>query len=140
MRKDDLTVPALLLEAVDIVLTFVYIGLQIFYGVTYGISPYKVIINLLIMLLVYAGFTVLSFFPERINRIPTEMCAGDVRKYSLRMIRLVKFVFIVGVLVPCVCDAAGIGIQSSYSLIVIGIILVIAVIYEYKILKLLKKS
>ena len=59
MRKKDLTVPALLLEAVDIVLLFIYIGLQIYYTIAFSIPPYKMILNMLIMLLVYAGFTVL---------------------------------------------------------------------------------
>lgn len=140
MKKDDLTVPALLLEAVGIVLMLVYLGLQIYYSIAYSISPYKVIINILIMLLVYAGFTVLSVFPERLNRIPPESCVGNIRKYSLRMIRLVKFVFIVGLLVPCMFDAAGVNIQNAYSLIVIGVIIVIAAFYEYKIIKEFKKK
>lgn len=135
MRKKDLTVPSLLLEAVDIVLLFIYIGLQIYYTITFSIPPYKMILNMLIMLLVYAGFTVLSIFPERLNHIPVEVCTGRIRKYSLRMIRLVKFVFILGLLIPCVFDALRIRINNAYSLIIIGMILVIAVFYEYRIIK-----
>ena len=47
MRKEDLSVVALLLEAVDLILGLVYIGLQIFYGLYYHVPPYKFILNLL---------------------------------------------------------------------------------------------
>ena len=55
------------------------------------------------------------------------------------MIRFIKFVFVAGLLVPCVCDAAGYEILSAYSLIVIGIIIVMAVYYEVRILSEIKK-
>ena len=35
MKKEDLTVPAMLFEAIDIILGIAYIGLQIFYGLYY---------------------------------------------------------------------------------------------------------
>ena len=57
MRKEDLSVVALLLEAVDLILGLVYIGLQIFYGLYYHVPPYKFILNLLAMVLVYVGLT-----------------------------------------------------------------------------------
>ena len=39
MKKEDLTVPALLMEAVELILGIVYVGLQIYYGITYHVSP-----------------------------------------------------------------------------------------------------
>ena len=43
MKKEDLTVPAILAEAVGILLCILYIGLQIFYGINYHVAPYKYI-------------------------------------------------------------------------------------------------
>lgn len=138
MRKEDLSVVALLLEAVDLILGLVYIGLQIFYGLYYHVPPYKFILNLLAMVLVYAGLTLLSMNPERINSIPKEICQGTIRKYSLWMVRLIKAIFVVSLLIPSVFDVIGIGIQSVYSLIVIGLILVVAGYCEYHIIQELK--
>ena len=135
MRKEDLSVVALLLEAVDLILGLVYIGLQIFYGLYYHVPPYKFILNLLAMVLVYAGLTLLSMNPERINSIPKEICQGTIRKYSLWMVRLIKAIFVVSLLIPSVFDVIGIGIQSVYSLIVIGLILVVAGYCEYHIIQ-----
>lgn len=139
MRKTDMTTPALIAEALDIILGLAYIGLQIFYGICYHVAAYKVILNVLVLLLVYAGLTLLAIYPERLNRINPEFCVGEVRKYSLRMVRAVKFIFILGLLVPCICDAAGHQIPNAYSLIMIGVILIISIYYEYRIIKGLKK-
>lgn len=135
MRKEDMSAVALLLEAVVLILGIVYIGLQLFYGFYYHIGIFKVVMNLLIMILVYVGLSILSVYPERINRIPEEYCVGNIRKYSIRMVRFVKTIFVVGLLVPCVFDVLGIGIQSAYSLIVIGLIIAISIFYEWLIIK-----
>ena len=68
------------------------------------------------------------------------MCVGKVRKYSIRMIRLVKLVFIIGLMVPCVGDGIGIELKDAYSLLVIAAILVITVFYEYRIIQLLRND
>ena len=78
MKKEDLTVPAILAEAVGILLCILYIGLQIFYGINYHVAPYKYICNIVGLVLVYAGLTILSNHPERINRIPAQMCVGKI--------------------------------------------------------------
>ena len=93
MRREDLSVSAIFLEAIEIIFGIIYIGLQIYYGLYYHITPYKFIMNLLAMILVYLGLSLLSCYPERINNIAPEYCVGKIRKYSLRMIRLIKFVF-----------------------------------------------
>ena len=138
MRREDVSVVALLLEAIDLILGLVYIGLQIFYGLYYHVPAYKFILNLLAMILVYAGLTLLALYPEKINSIPRQVCQGTIRKYSLWMVRLVKTIFVVSLLVPCVFDAMGVGIRSVYSIIVIGLILVVAGYCEYRIIQELK--
>ncbi len=50
----------------------------------------------------------------------------------------VKLVFTAGLLVPCVCDAFGIAIRDVYSLIMIGLILVVTAYYEYRIFQEIK--
>ena len=138
MRKEDLTLPAVFAEAIGMILGIVYIGLQIYYGITYKVEPYKFICNIAGVLLIYVGLSMLSCQPEKINRLPKEVCVGEVRKYSIRMVRLIKLVFIIGLMVPCVGDVIGTELKEAYSLIVIAAILVIAVGYEYKIIRILR--
>ena len=128
MRKEDLTVPAIIAEAIEIIVGLIYIGLQIYYGLSNHVPPYKFICNIVGLLLVYAGLTILSNHPEQVNRLKTEVCVGKVRKYTLRMLRLIKFVFVVGLMVPCVGDVIGIELKDAYSLVVIFAIVLITVI------------
>ena len=62
----------------------------------------------------------------------------NIRRYSLRLLTFVKLVFTAGLLVPCVCDAFGIAIRDVYSLIMIGLILVVTAYYEYRIFQEIK--
>lgn len=140
MRREDWSVPALLAEAVCILLEFMYIGLQIYYGVSYHVPPYKFLLNIAATVLIYAALTLLSVYPERINRLPAKLCEGRVRVLSIRMVRLIKCVFAAGLMIPCVCDAAGMQIREAYSLIVMGLILIIAVYYEARILQELRNN
>ena len=140
MKKDDLSVTALLLEAIVIILGVAYIGLQIYYGIYYHVPIYKYVINIFLMVLLYLGLTILSNYPERINHIPQELCVGAVRKYSLWLVRLVKFIFVCGLLIPSLCDAFGIAIQSAYSLIIIGLFIIVSVFCEWKIITELKNN
>ena len=77
---------------------------------------------------------------EQVNRLAPEVCVGKVRKYTLRMLRLIKLVFVVGLMVPCVGDAIGIELKDAYSLIVIFAIILIAVWHEYKILLVIRSN
>ncbi len=140
MKKEDLNVVALLFEAIDIVLMFIYMGMQIFYSVYYHANRISVVGNILVVILVYVFLTVLSNYPEKINRIPAEYCRGKVRKYSLRMVRTIKFVFVSGLMIPCVFDIIGRTIKDAYSLIIVGLILIIALYYEHKIIKEFKNN
>lgn len=74
----------------------------------------------------------------KLNHIAAELCVGNIRKYSLRLLMFVKLVFTAGLLVPCVCDAFGIAIRDVYSLIMIGLILVVTAYYEYRIFQEIK--
>ena len=47
MERKDWTIPALLCEAVCGILEFVYILLQIYYGITYHVGIYKPVLNIL---------------------------------------------------------------------------------------------
>lgn len=140
MRKEDLTVPAILAEALDLIVGMIYIGLQIYYGCSYHIAPYKFVCNIAGVILVYAAITILSNHPERVNRLAPEVCVGSIRKYTLRMLRLIKFVFLMGLMIPCVGDAVGIELKDAYSLVVIAAIVLIALFYEYKILLAIRKN
>ena len=86
MKKEDLTVPAIFAEAIGMILGIVYIGLQIYYGIVYKVAPYKFICNIAGVVLIYVGLSLVSCQPEKINRLPKEVCVGKVRKYSIRMI------------------------------------------------------
>ena len=138
MKKEDLTVPALLMEAVGLILGIVYIGLQIFYGVMYHVCPFRYMGNICCLVLVYVLLTVLSCHPEKINRIPESICVGRIRKLSIRMVRVVKLIFVVGLLIPCVCDALGVTLKEAYSLLVIAAMFIPSVYYECRILKIMQ--
>ena len=138
MKKEDLTVPALLMEAVGLILGIVYIGLQIFYGMTFHVSPLRYLGNIACMVLVYVLLTLLSSHPEKINRISENFCVGRIRILSIRMVRIVKLIFVVGLLIPCVCDVLGITLKEAYSLLVIFAILLPSVYYECKILQIMR--
>lgn len=138
MRREDMTVPVLLLEAVTLVLAIGYIVLQIFYGFMYHIAAYKFIMNVLAMFLIYAALTILCIYPERVNRLPREAFTPDIRRLTLWMLRLVKLVFIAGILVPSVFDVAGFEMKEATSLIVIGLLIATVLLYEYRIFRILR--
>ena len=63
-----------LLEAVGIVAAMIYLGLQIYYGIVYGVAFTGIILNAAILILVYVGLTLLARYPERVNNLPKEIC------------------------------------------------------------------
>lgn len=139
MRKEDMTVAAALLEAATMILGVCYLVLQVYYGVRFHLAPSKFVLNVLTEILVYAALMLLQFYPERVNRLPVEMFTLDIRKLTLRMLRLIKFVFVAGLVVPSAFDCLGISIYSAASLIVIVVIAAIAVYYELRIYHILKE-
>lgn len=140
MKWQDWSIPVVIGEAVDILSLIAYIGLQIYYGSAYHVPWYLVGINLLTACLIYAALTWLAVYPERINRLSKEICRGEVRKLSLRMVRLDKMVFLVSLLAPGICDVAGREVPGIYNAGIIILLVMIAVYYEVRILIILKKQ
>lgn len=81
----------------------------------------------------------LAIYPERVNGLSREVCTGAIRKYTIRMVELIKLVFVLSLLFTSICDALGYRVDAAYSLIVMGLILVVAVVFEVKIIKILRK-
>lgn len=140
MKKEEMTVIDYLLEAVGILGLLFYLGFQIYYGLQYGIPVLTITVNVLIMLLVYALLTGLQFYPERVNAIPRERCVGAVKRYTIEMLRTVKLIFTLCLLFTSVCDILGNQINSGYSVVVVVAIVVVAVYYEVKIIRILRKQ
>ena len=139
MKKNDMSYPALMAEAVGIVSALLYMGLQVYYGVAYGVNMIHVIMNVVAMILVYAGLTLLGIYPERVNGLSREVCSGDIRKYTCRMVRIGKLIFVEGLLFACICDVLGKEINSGYSMVIVVLMVVTAVCYEYRIIKILRE-
>ncbi len=140
MRKENQRGWIVLAEAVSLVIGLIYIGLQCFYGIYYRIPPWKLILNLLLVIAVYAVLTILAIYPERINGLRAEECTGKIRQYSLRMVVLVKLIFMFSLLIPCIFDVLGAGLQNAAGLIVAGLLLAVIAYHEYRIIRLLRKK
>ena len=105
-----------LLEAVGIVAAMIYLGLQIYYGIVYGVAFTGIILN----------------------NLPKEICSGKIRIYTIHMVRAVKLIFVLSLLFTSICDAAGVQINKGYSLVTVALIVIVTVVYEGKIIKLLR--
>jgi hypothetical protein len=138
MKKEDMTVPALLLEAMTILLGIAYIILQIYYGIHYHIAPSHFAWNIVAAVLVYVLLILLECYPQRVHKLPQEAFTADIRKLTLRMLRLVKFVFIASLLVPCLFDIFGVELLEAASLVVVLLIILIVVWHEYRIIRILQ--
>ena len=139
MRKEDMTVASYLLEAITIILGVAYVGLQLIYGIKYHIEPYRYLMNIIAGILLYTVLTLLAHYPERVHRLPSEAFTPDIRRLTIWMLRWIKFVFIASLLVPCIFDVFGIQIRDTSCLFVIGLIILILVFYEYRIIRILKR-
>lgn len=139
MKKNEITWQAMLAEAVGLVSAVIYLGLQVYYGVSYGVPVGNIIMNIAVMLLVYAGFTMLSIYPERVNGLTKEVCSGAVRKYTIRMVRTAKLVFVGGLLFTSICDVMGKELPAGYTVGVLFLMVAVALYYEYRIIRILRK-
>ena len=139
MKKNHLSTETLVFEIISAIVALFYMGLQVYYGIVYGAGAVRIVMNVLILILVYMGLTVLAVYPERVNGLSREVCTGAIRRYTIRMVELIKLVFVLSLLFTSICDALGYRVDAAYSLIVMGIILVIAVVFEVKIIKILRK-
>lgn len=140
MKKNEMTWQVMLIEAVGIVSAIAYLGLQIYYGIAFHVNPVNLMMNLVFMILVYVGLILLAVYPERVNGLTREVCSGKIRQYTLRMVRMVKLVFVEGLLFTSVCDALGKELKQGYSLIIVVLIAAIAVYYEGRIIHILKQN
>lgn len=139
MKKNHLSTEALVFEIISSIAALFYMGLQVYYGIVYGAGAVRIVMNVLILILVYMGLTVLAVYPERVNGLSREVCTGAIRRYTIRMVELIKLVFVLSLLFTSICDALGYRVDAAYSLIVMGMILVVAVVFEVKIIKILRK-
>lgn len=139
MKKNRLSTEELVFEIISAVAALFYMVLQVYYGIVYGSGAMRILMNVLILILVYTGLTMLIRYPERVNGLPREVCTGDIRKYTIRMVELIKLVFVLSLLFTSICDALGYRIDAAYSLIVMAFILMIAVVFEVKIIKILRE-
>ena len=130
MKKNEMTWQVMLIEAVGIVSAIAYLGLQIYYGIAFHVNQVNLMMNL----------TLLAVYPERVNGLTREVCSGKIRQYTLRMVRMVKLVFVEGLLFTSVCDALGKELKQGYSLIIVVLIAAIAVYYEGRIIHILKQN
>ena len=76
MKKEEMTTVDFLLEAVGIVAAMIYLGLQIYYGIVYGVAFTGIILNAAILILVYVGLTLLAHLTILIHR---DHCHRDSR-------------------------------------------------------------
>lgn len=139
MKKNHLSTETLVFEIISAIASLFYMGLQVYYGIVYGAGAVRIVMNVLILILVYMGLTVLAIYPERVNGLSREVCTGAIRRYTIRMVELIKLVFVLSLLFTSICDALGYRVDAAYSLIVMGLILVVAVVFEVKIIKILRK-
>ena len=135
-----MTVGALLAETASIILVIAYIIFQIMYLYKYPMMTISGMIHIAVIILIYLFFTVLSVYPEWIHRLQANQCKGSIRKYSLRMVRSLKLLLIVGLLIPSIYDVMGKEMRPVYSLILIGILVILVVYYEYQIIRILRNN
>jgi len=140
MRKEDLTTGNIICEAVGIVSTLIYVGLQIYCGILYGAPPMTIITNIAMVVLVYIGLVLLAFCPEKVNRLEPEVCTGKVRQLTIHMLLYVKLVFVVSLLFTSIYDVIGQDVDGGYSLISVGLMVAIAIGYEIKIFQILRND
>lgn len=133
-----MTWQAVLAEAAALVLLLLYLGVQIYYGIFYAVRTVSVVLNILMILLIYAGFTMLCIYPEWVNGLKKEVCAGEIRIYTLRMVRIEKIAVAGGALLAGIFDAAGKVLSGWYAVLVVGFMLVTVFYYEYKVLQILR--
>lgn len=140
MRKEEMTWMAMLAEAVGLVSAVIYLGLQIFYGVSYGISVTGILMNVVTMLLIYAILTMLTIYPEWVNGLSKEVCSGRIRKYTIRMVRVEKIILIEILLLTSICDVMGRVLPPWTTAGVIVGMVAVAVYYEYRIIRILREQ
>lgn len=139
MKKEDMNTIELFAEAIGMIALAAYIGLQIYYGIYYKV-PVNFFINIAVMLLVYTGLSLMQCHPHRVNRLTKTACTGDIRKYTIRMVRIIKFIFLMSLLFTSILDVMGQEINAGYSLGAVVLSVAAVLYYEYKIYTIIKKN
>ena len=67
MKKNRLSTEELVFEIISAVAALFYMVLQVYYGIVYGAGAMRILMNVLILILVYTGLTMLIRYPERVN-------------------------------------------------------------------------
>ena len=140
MNRNEMTTAEMMFESVGMVSAILYIGLQLYYGFLYGADGISIMMNVAAMILVYAGLTLLAIYPEKVNGLTKEKCTGKIRKYTVRMVRFAKLIFVGGLLFTTICDVLGHKLHAGYSLVVVVLIVVTGVVYESKIIRILRQN
>lgn len=140
MKIKDWTAAGLLTEATALVASLIYLGLQIYYGILYGVVMVKLITNIMVFILVFTGLTLLALFPEKVNRLSVQSCQGKIRQDTIWMVRLIKLIFVLSLLFTSICDILGIQIEAAYSLMAAGMMLATAIFYETRIIRRLREQ
>ncbi|MFR4352761.1 MAG: transglycosylase [Roseburia sp.] len=140
MQKNGMTGAATMAEAVGFVAACIYLGLQIYCGIAYGVGAAEIAMNVAAMVLVYVGLTLLGRYPERVNGLDRELCSGKVRWYTVHMVLVCKLIFVVSLLFASICDVLGKQINGGYSLVPVVLIVVTAVYCEYRIIQILRSD
>lgn len=133
MEKKEYKIWEIIIETVTAVGVIVFLGLQIYYRYVYESSFIVFLYHFLPVILLYAGMTVLQMFPEFLNGKNSEPLQGMVRVYAVRMLRNAKLLLILGLLLPSVADALGMGMNAAYSILIMAGILLNIVYYLYRI-------
>ena len=121
-------------------LVTLYCGLQIYHGFFYGMAAFggKMLTNLAYMILVYLGLTLLQCNPERVNGLTKEACTKEIRTYTVRMVRIAKLIYSSSLFFTSILDVMGKEINGGYSLVTVVLIVVTALIYGIKIIRIIK--
>lgn len=133
MRKNEMAIGDIILEALTIFGLMLYLGLQIFYLNRYPVRGITMVYHVLPMILLYAGMLFLQYHPELLNGRGSEPVTGKVRIYGVRMVRVCKFLLVYGIVAPGAADVAGIRLNEAYSLILMFCILAVIAYYIYRI-------
>lgn len=133
MRRNEMGIGDMIIECLTIFGLIFYLGTQMYYHSQYPISAVTMVYHFLPILLLYAGMFMLQLHPEFLNGRGSEPVVGKVRIYAVRMVRICKFLIVYGITVPSVADAAGVGINEAYSLIIMLCILAVIAYYIFRI-------
>lgn len=140
MKKNEMTWQVMLVEAVGIVSAIAYLGLQIYYGIAFHVNPLHLMMNLVFMILVYVGLTLLAVYPERVNGLTREVCSGKIRQYTLRMVRTVKDCLRGGTPIHQCLRCTRKGTKAGIQRLFVVLIAAIALYYEGRIIHILKQN